>query len=82
MYTKNNEKTEAVGCFTRVAEYYGKQGFAQKAIAVYNKISRLQPDSMKVSAKLAELYQLKGSFAEARSHYVSLAENMSARQKD
>jgi tetratricopeptide (TPR) repeat protein len=74
LYTKNNEKTEAVGCFTRVAEYYGKQGFAQKAIAVYNKISRLQPDSMKVSAKLAELYQLKGSFAEARAHYVSLAE--------
>jgi len=74
LHTKNNEKTEAVGCFTRVAEYYGKQGFAQKAIAVYNKISRLQPDSAEVSAKLAELYQLKGSFAEARSHYVSLAE--------
>src|SRR3990170_742051 len=74
LYTKNSEKAEAVGCFTRVAEYYGKQGFAQKAIAIYNKISRLQPDSTEVSAKLAELYQMKGSFAEARSHYVMLAE--------
>ena len=74
LYTKNAEKPEAIGCFTRVAEYYGKQGFAQKAIAIYNKISRLQPDSSEVSAKLAELYQLKGSFAEARSHYVALAE--------
>ncbi len=74
LYTKNAEKTEAIGCFTRVAEYYGKQGFAQKAIAIYNKISRLQPDSTQVSAKLAELYQLKGSFSEARSHYVALAE--------
>jgi tetratricopeptide (TPR) repeat protein len=73
LYTKNAEKAEAIGCFTRVAEYYGKQGFAQKAIAIYNKISRLQPDSTEVSAKLAELYQSKGSFAEARSHYVALA---------
>ena len=73
LYTKNAEKTEAVGCFTRVAEYYGKQGFAQKAIAIYNKISRLQPDSTEVSTKLAELYQMKGSLSEARSHYVALA---------
>ncbi|MDQ3129440.1 MAG: tetratricopeptide repeat protein [Acidobacteriota bacterium] len=73
LYTKNAEKTEAVRCFTRVAEYYGKQGFAQKAIAIYNKISRLQPDSTEVSAKLAELYQMKGSLSEARSHYVALA---------
>ncbi len=73
LYTKNAEKNEAVGCFTRVAEYYGKQGFAQKAIAIYNKISRLQPDSSEVSAKLAELYQMKGSLSEARSHYIALA---------
>jgi tetratricopeptide (TPR) repeat protein len=74
LYTKNAEKGEAVACFKRVAEYYGKQGFAQKAIAVYNKISRLQPNSAEVSAKLAELHQMKGSVAEARSHYVMLAE--------
>ncbi len=74
LYVKGNDYDEAVGCYTRVAEYYSKQGFAQKAIAIYNKISRLQPNSVDVSAKLAKLYQLKGSFAEARSHYVALAE--------
>lgn len=74
LYAKNSEKKEAVECFTQVAEYYGKQGFAQKAIAVYNKISRLEPDSMEVSAKLAELYQMKGSLSEARFHYTALAE--------
>lgn len=74
LYAKNADKKEAVECFTRVAEYYGKQGFAQKAIAVYNKIARLKPDSAEISAKLAELYQSKGSFAEARVHYVALAE--------
>jgi tetratricopeptide (TPR) repeat protein len=74
LYAKNSEKNEAVQCFTQVAEHYGNQGFAQKAIAVYNKISRLQPDSLEVSAKLAELYQSKGSFSEARQHYTALAE--------
>jgi tetratricopeptide (TPR) repeat protein len=74
LYAKNAQTQEAIGCFTRVAEYYGKQGFAQKAIAIYNKIAKLQPDSLEVSAKLAELYQAKGSFAEAKTHYVTLAE--------
>jgi tetratricopeptide (TPR) repeat protein len=74
LYAKNSEKKEAVECFTRVAEYYGKQGFAQKAIAVYNKIAKLKPDSAEISARLAELYQSKGSFAEARIHYTALAE--------
>lgn len=79
LYAKNSEKNEAIQCFTQVAEYYGKQGFAQKAIAVYNKISRLQPDSMEVSAKLAELYQTKGSLSEARHHYTALAEQYQSR---
>lgn len=74
LYAKNSEKNEAIECFTQVAEYYGHQGFAQKAIAIYNKISRLQPDSMEVSAKLAELYETKGSLSEARHHYTALAE--------
>ena len=74
LYIKNSESDEAVSCYTKVAEHFSKQGFAQKAIAIYNKISRINPNSSDVSAKLAKLYQLKGSFAEARSHYVQLAE--------
>lgn len=74
LYVRNSESSEAVSCYTKVAEHFSKQGFAQKAIAIYNKISRIQPNSADVSAKLAKLYQMKGSFAEARSHYVALAE--------
>lgn len=75
LYAKNMEKREAVDCYLKVAEHYSNQGFAQKAIAVYNKISRLQPDSIEVSTKLAELYKLKGSLSEARAHYTTLAEH-------
>ena len=74
LYVKSSEKQEAIACYTKVAEHYNKQGFAHKAIAIYNKISRLQPNSMEVSEKLAQLYQSKGSIAEARMHYVALAE--------
>ena len=81
LYAKNSEKTEAVSCFKIVAEHFSKQGFAQKAIAIYNKISRLEPNSLEVSAKLAELYQMKGSFAEARTHYLALAESFQNKGK-
>ncbi len=75
LHAKNAEKREAVECYMRVAEHYSKQGFAQKAIAIYNKISRLQPESIEVSTKLAELYTVKGSLSEARAHYTTLAEH-------
>lgn len=75
LYAKNSEKKDAVKCYLQVAEHYNKQGFAQKAIAIYNKISRIQPESIEVSAKLAELHKGKGSLSEARSHYMTLAEH-------
>ncbi len=75
LHAKNSDAREAVNCFTQVAEHYNKQGFAQKAIAIYNKISRIEPASMEVSAKLAQLYQSKGSISEARRHYTALAEH-------
>ncbi len=75
LYAKNSEKREAVSCYLQVADHYNTQGFSQKAIAIYNKISRIQPDSIEVSAKLAELHKVKGSLAEARAHYTTLAEH-------
>lgn len=75
LYAKSSEKRDAVTCYLQVAEHYNTQGFAQKAIAIYNKISRIQPDSIEVSAKLAELHKVKGSLSEARAHYTTLAEH-------
>jgi tetratricopeptide (TPR) repeat protein len=75
LYVKSSERQKAVGCFTKVAEHYSTQGFAHKAIAIYNKLSRINPDSIEISAKLAELYQIRGSMAEARKHYIALAEH-------
>jgi len=75
LYIRTSAKAQAVSCYTSVAEHYSNLGFAQKAIAIYNKIAKLEPNSVEVSAKLAELYKEKGSVREARSHYVTLAEH-------
>ncbi len=75
LHAKSSDKREAVDCYMLVAEHYSTQGFSQKAIAIYNKISRLQPESIEVSGKLAELYKVKGSLHEARAHYTTLAEH-------
>lgn len=75
LYAKNSEKGDAVRCYFQVADHYNLQGFAQKAIAIYNKISRIQPNSIEVSTKLAELHKSKGALSEARSHYTMLAEH-------
>ncbi len=75
LHAKSSEKREAVDCYLQVADHYNKQGFAQKAIAMYNKVSRIQPNSIEVLAKLAELHKGKGSLSEAKSHYTALAEH-------
>jgi tetratricopeptide (TPR) repeat protein len=75
LHVKDGDKGEAVRCYTQVAEYYAKQGFSQKAIAIYNKIARIKPDSPEISEKLAALYKSKGSVSEAKSHYTTLAEH-------
>lgn len=74
LLAKNGEKASAVESYTKVGEHYAAQGFASKAIAIYNKISKLQPDSLEVCEKLAELYAMKGALSEARAHYTKLAE--------
>ncbi|MBA2379141.1 MAG: tetratricopeptide repeat protein [Blastocatellia bacterium] len=75
LYTKAGDTKPAIKCYSKVAEYYADKGFAPKAIAIYNKIARLEPSSLEVSERLAELYLQKGSVNEAKSHYVRLAEN-------
>lgn len=75
LYVKNSESKEAVNCYRQVGEHYYSQGFANKAIAIYNKIARLQPDLMEIAQRLAQLYQMRGSYAEAREQYTKLAES-------
>jgi tetratricopeptide (TPR) repeat protein len=78
LYVRTKNAPEAMGYFLRVADHYREQGFALKAIAMYKKISRLQPDEPGVAQNLARLYEQQGLYVEAREQYLSVA-NLAAR---
>ena len=82
LYFKTNNVEFAVECYRKVADHYYDQGFAKKAIAVYNKIHKLDPSLTHIIGKLAELYQLRGSHAEARNHFELYAERLEKDGKD
>lgn len=82
LYVKAARVDRAVDCYRRVADFYNKQGFAKKAIAVYNKIHKIKPSLTDVVGKLAALYHVRGSIAEARNHYKMFAERLEREGKN
>lgn len=74
LYVREEKKTEAIRCFTAVAEHYRSQGFVLKAIAMYKKIQRLDPTALEVADKLGALYEQQGLVVEARTQYLSMAD--------
>ena len=74
LYVRVGKKQEAIDCFTRVAEHYREQGFALKAVAMYKKITRLNPDAPGIASKLATLYEQQGLLVEARAQYLAVAD--------
>lgn len=76
LYVKAFKTDLAVDCYKKVADHYHEQGFAKKAIAVYNKIYKLDPDSTEIVGRLGELYHVRGSVAEARNHYKNYADRL------
>jgi len=63
----------AITCFRRIAEHYRDQEFALKAIAMFKKIDRLQPNDIEVATSLADLYAQQELIVEARAHYLVVA---------
>ncbi|MEM8961186.1 MAG: tetratricopeptide repeat protein [Acidobacteriota bacterium] len=74
LYARIERFDEAVKLFTQIAEQYTRDGFFVKAIAIYKKIIKLDPTSLPVYERLAELYHRQGLINEARSQYQVLAD--------
>src|SRR6266851_2687540 len=56
LYIRAGRVEDAVHNFTRIAEHYRENGYTVKAIAMYKKISKINPADSDVSSKLAVLY--------------------------
>jgi tetratricopeptide (TPR) repeat protein len=74
LYTRVGNTSEAVTCFRRIADHYREQGFGLKAIAMYKKIDRLQPNNIDITTHLADLYASQDLIVEARTHYLTIVE--------
>lgn len=60
--------------YNRVAEQYSNDGFYLKAIAIYKKILKLDPDEFGIYSKLAQLYRKLGLDTEAKKQLKVVAE--------
>jgi len=74
IYSRLGQNEKAIERFVVVAESYGNDGSLLKSIAVYKKITKLNPNGLAAMEKLAELYRKQGLVSDARSMLLQAAE--------
>ncbi len=75
LYVRMNRPADSIPYFTRIADFYSKDGFFLKAIAIFKKINKIDPAQLEVYDKLADLYHKQGLVQDARSQYQVLADH-------
>lgn len=78
---RQNNSSEAIEQFEWIADHYLKEGFFAKAIAMYKRITRVEPNYEQALYKLADLYTKQGLVIEAKQIYLDIAEECK-RQKN
>ncbi len=74
LHVRLNRTSEALQFYIQLADMYAGEGFLVRGIAMYKKISKLNPGNTHALARLADLYTMQGMLADARAHYLELAE--------
>ena len=69
LYAKLNKVREASQEYAKVADFYARDGFLLKAIAIWRKINKLDTSAPEPYLSLADLYAKQGLMMEAKSHY-------------
>ena len=76
LFAKIGKMREAGDEYAKVAEFYAKDGFHLKAIAIWKKINKLDPSVVEPYAKLADLYAKQGLIMEAKGQYQIVSEDL------
>jgi tetratricopeptide (TPR) repeat protein len=71
---RENNIPGAIEQFEWIADYFLKDGFFAKAIAMFKRITRVDPNYEGALFKLAELYTKQGLVMEAKQIYLDVAE--------
>src|SRR3954453_21999041 len=75
LYARLGQAEKAGEFFRRVGDTYAADGFTVKAIAMYKKLTKLNPGATAVVQRLAELYTQQGLYNDARQQYLLLADS-------
>ncbi|HXM77616.1 MAG TPA: tetratricopeptide repeat protein, partial [Thermoanaerobaculia bacterium] len=75
LYVRMNRQADSIPFFTRIADFYSKDGFFLKAIAIFKKINKIDPARLEVYERLADLYHKQGLTQDARSQYQVIADH-------
>jgi len=74
LYVRTGQIESAVQQYTRVAEHFAREGFFQKAAALYKKIVKIKPNDERVLLELACLSEHQGLLADAKACLSTVAE--------
>ena len=74
LYIRRNQKKDGIKEYLWVADYYEKDGFYLRSIAICQKILNLDANLVEVRLKLANLYSLQNLAAEAKKQYLQVAD--------
>ncbi len=71
LYLKNKANTEATDAYSKAAQFFLKEGFYLKAIAVYKKILKIEPDRGDIYTLLGDLNAGRGLLINAIADYLT-----------
>ncbi|MGH7410324.1 MAG: tetratricopeptide repeat protein, partial [Candidatus Methylomirabilis sp.] len=74
LYAQAGSTSEAIACYLRLVEVLRAEGLLYRAIAIYKKIIKLDPNNLAALLACADLYAKEGLRAEARHQYLLAAE--------
>jgi len=73
LYIKADLTKQAVVELKKVANYYNERGLFSRSIALYKRITKLDPDDTEAAGMLADLYLERGFISDAKKEYRKLA---------
>ena len=74
LYARVGQVDQATDYFKKVGDRYSADGFTVKAIAMYKKLTKLNPGAFDCVQRLAELYTQQGLYSDARQQYLVVAD--------
>jgi tetratricopeptide (TPR) repeat protein len=75
LYARVGNVDQATDYFRKVGDRYSTEGFTVKAIAMYKKLTKLNPSAYDCVQRLAELYTQQGLYSDARQQYLLVADH-------